>query len=188
MAAPSNTVAPAAAAEVGFGTYAQEIGSQAAVLFQEVPAVSILFKTFLAFEQVVETAKSNKDELNILRQLCSVVINGVLERCSERSAALEEGCRKLGEYVKGAKDVAELCKGGVMKKLVLSRRISRDIATVKQNVLDFSVAINVVIGSDLHVSVDLFIVHFLSHTSHTCRDCCEGGVGEGQTTDYTSVA
>ena len=148
---------PAAATKVGMFTYAREFAAGAATLFQEVPIAGEVFATFLAFEQLVDTARSNKEELVVLRELCDVVIKGVLEQCAERASVLEESFQKLKKYVNGAKEAAEQCKGG-MKQLILSRKISKDIAAVRKNVLDFSVAINIVIGQDLSVSWSVFVV------------------------------
>lgn len=142
--------------DLGVLTYAQEVVSGAASLLQEFPAVGELCKTFLSFEQLVETAKSNKEELVVLHELCDVVIKGVLERCSDRSDPYE-GLAALVVHVEKAKAVAKQCsKGGVVKQVVMSRKTSRDIAAVKKKILDLSIMINMVIGNDLHVSGVIF--------------------------------
>ncbi|CAM9487492.1 unnamed protein product, partial [Ectocarpus sp. 12 AP-2014] len=123
-------------------------------LLQALPVVGEVCETFLAFEQLVETAKSNKEELTVLKELCDVVIQAIFKRCAERSGGvLDESFRKLGKYVEGAKEVAQQCRGRV-KQFVLNRKISRDIAAVGKNVLDFSVVINIVISHDLHAKLD----------------------------------
>lgn len=138
--------------DLGVLSYAQEVTSGVASLLQEFPAVGELCKTFLSFEQLVETAKSNKEELAVLRELCDVVIKGVLERCSDRSDPYE-GLAALAVHVERAKAVAKQCgKGGVVKQVIMSRKTSRDIASVKKKILDLSIMINMVIGNDLHVS------------------------------------
>lgn len=176
MAAPLSTV-PAATRrrsptndEAGALAYIQEIvsgaaavlkemplavASEAAWLLQEVPIAGVVCKTFLGLEQLVETAKSNKEELTVLRNLCDVVIKGVLKRSSDRSG-LREGFVYLQDHVKKAEGVAKLCNGaGIregMKQFVLARRICKDIASVKENVVAFSTTINLVLTNDLHVS------------------------------------
>lgn len=180
MAAPSSTV-PDDAAEVGALTYAKEIVSGAATLFQEVPVVGEVCAAFLAFEQLVKTATSNQEDLAVLVELCDVVIKGVLERCSERSPALEEALRKLEKHVKGAEVVAQLCHGKgvkrVLQQVTLSGKISRDIAAVKQNVLDISIAISLVLSHDLHVSVCFPCCLLCSRTHMTARSAREGACG-----------
>lgn len=145
--------------DLGVLTYAKEVVSGAAALLQEFPAVGELCKTFLSFEQLVETAKSNRDELVILRELCDVVIKGVLERCSERSDPYE-GLAALGVHVEKAKAVAKQCSsGGGVKQFVMSRKTSKDIAAVKKKILDLSIMVNLVISNDLHVSVFCVAAH-----------------------------
>lgn len=165
MAAPSSTVPVAAAAtgasptddDVGFLKYVQEIMSGTATFMQEMPAgVGPLCKTFLAFEQLVETAKSNKEALSTLRDLCDVVIKGVLDKRSARSGLTKEGFAKLKEHVDKADEVAKLCNGVGTKKswkrFLLTRKISKDIAAVRIDVLAFCSANTLVLGDDTNVS------------------------------------
>lgn len=135
-------------------TYVQVTVSGAATLLQEVPIVGSVCKTSLSFEQLVETAKNNKAELGILCELCDVVIKGVLDKRSDRSG-LFKGFVTLEKHVGKAERVARLCNGvGIqaIKRFVLARKICRDIASVRKNVLDFSTANNLVLTNDLHVS------------------------------------
>lgn len=83
-------------------------------------------------------------------------IKGVLEGYSERSGVLQEIFRKLDKHVERAKEIAQLCNGS-LEQFVLSRKISRDIATVKKNVLDLSITNRIVMSQDLHVSVALVV-------------------------------
>lgn len=179
MTAPSSTAVPAAATgrsptntDVRASVYFQEalsgaaavlqevpvVASGAAWLFQEVPLAGAVCKTFLGLQQLVETANSNKGELAVLCDLCDVVIKGVLTRSSNRTG-LCEGFAKLQGHVEKAEGVARLCnRAGIregIKKIVLARRIRDDIASVRENVLAFSTAINLVLTRDLHVSISI---------------------------------
>lgn len=173
MAAPSSTV-PAASptnSDVSFFTYVREVVvgtatvmqdaplavmTEAAHLVEEVPFVGIVCKTFLAFEQLVDTARSNKDDLGVLLELVEVVVEGVLDRRSDRSG-LFAGFRALETHVKKAEEVAKLCNGNrvrdKVKQAVLARKICKDIAAVKDSVESFCAANNLVLGNDLHVSI-----------------------------------
>lgn len=142
---------------VGAFTYAKELVSGAATLLEDAPAVGVVCKTFLAFESLVERAKSNKDELVVLLELCRIIFKGILERRLDSSGrtALHEGLDALARHVERAKVVANMCSGKRMKRLsqlTLSRKISKEIAAVRRDVLDFSAAVNVVINKHLHVS------------------------------------
>lgn len=130
----------------------QAVALEAAYLVQEVPVVGIVCKTFLAFEQFVETARSNKEDLATLRDLCAVVITGVLDKRPDHSGLFKEGFVALEKHVKKAEEVAQLCNGGRVKRLVLARRICKDIVSVRNNVLAFCTANDVVIANDVHVS------------------------------------
>lgn len=164
MAAPSNAVpavgkGPSATdAEVGVLTYVHEVSAGAATLLQEVPIVGSVCRTFLSLEQLVETANSNKEELAVLCKLCDVVIKGVLtRRWGSLGKPVEKGLEKLKTHVDKAEAVAPLCnevgigKKGV-KQFMLHRKIRKEIAAVRKNVLDFSTTNNLVLTKDLHVS------------------------------------
>lgn len=173
MAPSSSTAVPAAARtgsnatngkKVSALTYVQETVSGAAALLQDVPIVGDVCKTYLSFEQLVETAKNNKAELAVLRELCDVVIRGVLDKRSDRSG-LFKGFAALEKHVGKAERVARLCNGvGIqaIKRFVLARKICRDIASVRKNVLDLSTANNLVLTNDLHVSTVLQPARLLS--------------------------
>lgn len=151
-------------------TYVQGTVSGAASLLQEVPIVGNVCKTFLSFEQLVETAKNNKAELTVLRELCDVVIRGVLDKRADRSG-LFKGFVSLEKQVGKAERVAKLCNGvGIqaIKRFVLARKICRDIASVRKNVLDLSTANNLVLTNDLHVSYKTTKVTY-SSCQHMCR-------------------
>ena len=77
---------------------------------QEVAIVGIVWKTLLSPKQLVETAKSNKDDHADLRDLCDVVTNDALDKRSDRSS-LREGFAKLKDLVDRAENVATLCRG-----------------------------------------------------------------------------
>lgn len=132
------------------------ISSEAAGLLADVPIVGIVCKTFLSFEQLVQTARSNKDDLKVLLELCDVVITGVLDNRSERPAALFKGFVALEKHVKKAGRVAKRCNGvsikDKMRQFVLARSICRDIVAVRNDVLAFCTANNLVLANDIHVS------------------------------------
>ena len=130
------------------------------MVLQEIPAevlpvVGTMCKTFLAIEQLVETARSNKEALVTLRKLCNVVIKGVLNKRSGRSGLPREGFAELKEHVDKAEEVAKLCNGvgvkGALKRFVLARKISNDIAAVRSDVLAFCSVNNLVLADDIHV-------------------------------------
>lgn len=150
MATPSSTVPAAAAAagpgstsdDVGMLQYVQEVAAgTTAVPAEALPVVGTLRKTLLAFEQLVKTARSNKDDLTELRGLCDVVVKGVLDKRPRRSGLPKEGFEKLKEHLGRAESVAKLCNGvgieGSVKRVVLARKISNEIAAIRSDVLAF---------------------------------------------------
>lgn len=168
IVAPASTV-PTRPPEdkISFWTYLREVASgtaalaqdaplavtaEAALLMQEVPVVGLACKTFLAFEQLVDTAQSNKKDFATLRGLCKVVFEGVLDKRSGAPGLLEEGFTKLNEHVGRAEQVAKLCNGRV-NQFVLARKICKDIAAVRNDVLAFCTANNLVLASDVYVSI-----------------------------------
>ena len=169
MAAPSSTV-PGAGRATGpsptsHGVSAlkivQEVAAGTASLLQEIPpevlpVVGSMCKTFLAFEELVATAKSNNEALSVLHELCDVVVKGVLVSRKDRPGLPGEGYAKLKEHVERANEIAKLCNGagmkGSVKRFVLARKISNDIAAVRGNVLAFCSVNNLVLADDAHVS------------------------------------
>lgn len=128
MAAPSSTVPTAVAtrpsptnADVGVLTYVEEVVVGAATLLQQVPVVGDVCATFLSFQQLAETAKSNTEDLEVLRDLCDVVIKGVLDKRSDRSGLPAQG-------VYGAREAREKSGGGI--EAVQRNRHRRKDATV----------------------------------------------------------
>lgn len=182
MAATQGTAGTSRSTKVSFFTYLLEgvsgaavllqeapvaVATEVAVVLQEVPVVGLVCKTFLLLEQLVETAKSNKGDLATLRDLCDVVINGVLEKQrSGRSGLLGEGFTKLQGHVERATEVATLCCGGRVKRLVLARKICTDIAAVRKDVLAFCTANNLVLADDIHVSAS---IHFCECANYLPR-------------------
>ncbi|CAN0482091.1 unnamed protein product, partial [Ectocarpus sp. 12 AP-2014] len=170
MAAPSNTVPvpPPTNNEVSFFAYLREVlsgaatlseevpvavASEAAHLVEEFPVVGIVCKTFLAFEKLAETARSNQDDLATLRELCCVVVTEVLDKRSDR-LGLSKGFVALEKHVNKAEEVAQLCNnGGRLKRQVLARRICEDIVSVMNDVVEFCAANNVAITNDTHAKV-----------------------------------
>lgn len=169
MAAPASTVPVTAAGkglgptsnDVGILVYVQEVVSGAASLLQEMPAevlpvVGTLCKTFLALEQLVETAKSNKGALSVLRKLCNVVIKGVLVSRTNRPFLPNEGFAELKKHVDKVEKVAKLCNRvgirGSVERFVLARKISSDIASIRNDVLAFCSVNTLVLADDSHVS------------------------------------
>ncbi len=172
MAAPSSTVPPHAGTgsgqantDVSFFTYIREVvsetatllqeapvavTSEAAGLVQEVPIVGIVCKTFLSLEQLVETAKGNKDELAVLLELCGVVIEGLLDKRADRSG-LFKGFKALEKCVSSAKAVAKRCNG-LVKPFILARKICKEIASVRSDLLAFCTMNDLVLTNDIHVS------------------------------------
>lgn len=111
--------------------------------------------TFLAFEELVETARSNKEDLVVLREMCDVVIQSFLRgRDSERiSPEIKQAFQSLEKHMEGARDIAQECNGnGRLNQMILGKKISRAIADVRQTVVDFSAVIAVALLNDLHVS------------------------------------
>eukprot|EP00752_Nemacystus_decipiens_P008095 g7236.t1 len=160
------------AREVSFFTYLREfvsgtamllqdmpvtVATEAAGLIKDVPIVGMVCKSFLSFEQLVQTARSNKDDLAVLLELCDVVITGVLDNRSERPV-LFKGFVALEKHVKKAGKVAKRCNGvGIkdkMRQFVLARSICRDIVSVRNDVLAFCTANNLVLANDIHSKVD----------------------------------
>ena len=179
MAAPASTVVPAATpgpsptnAGVGALVYLREvlsggatvsqdipvaIASEAAGLMQEVPILGIVCKAFLAFEQLVETARSNQSDLATLRDLCNGVIKGVLKQRKNRPGFLAPGFTKLEQHVRQAEQVAKLCTGDrrrdKVKRAVLASKISKDIEAVRSDILAFCVVNDLALADDIHVSL-----------------------------------
>eukprot|EP00752_Nemacystus_decipiens_P005701 g5159.t1 len=147
---------------VSFWKYAQEMAAGTATFLQEVPAevvpvVGHMGKAFLAFEQLVETAKSNQQDLVVLRNLCDVVVRGVLTPRANRAGLPKDGFLKLRECVDRAEGVAALCNGvGRWKRTVLSRKIMKDIAGIRQDLLDFCAMHQLVLADDTKAQVDNF--------------------------------
>ncbi|CAN0107958.1 unnamed protein product [Ectocarpus fasciculatus] len=169
MAAPSNTVSVPAQTnnEVSFFAYLRNVlsgavtlshevpvavASEAAHLVEEFPVVGIVCKTFLSFEQLVDTARSNKDDLATLRELCGVVVTGVLDKRSDRSG-LSKGFVALEKHMNKAEEVAQLCNGEPLKRNVLARRICEEIVSVRNDVVEFCAGNDVVITNDTHAKV-----------------------------------
>lgn len=130
MAAPSSTVPCPTNAGVDVLTYVEEVVVGAAMLLQQAPVVGDVCAMFLSFQQLVETAKSNTEDLEVLRDLCDVVIKGVLDKRSDRSGLLK-GFAALEKHVKKAEEVSKLCNGAgirdTIRRCLLARKISGDI-------------------------------------------------------------
>lgn len=134
-------------------------------LMDKAPIVSIVCEAFLLLEQLAETAKSNKDDLATLRDVCDVVINGVLENwCSglrSGHSGLEKDFTRLQKHVDKAIEVAERCNGvGIkesVKRFVSARKTRNDIAAVRKDFLAFCSANNLVLAGD-NVSVNASIL------------------------------
>ncbi|CAM9532245.1 unnamed protein product [Scytosiphon promiscuus] len=154
--------------DIGVLVYAQELFSGTATLLEDVPAVGVVCKALLGFEALVERAKRNKDELVVLRELCEVVFKGlILGRRLDSSGrtGVHDGLDALASQVERAKAVANLCRPEGMNKisqLVLSRKVYKEIAAVRKDLLDFSAAVNVVITNELHAKLD-HMAQTLSH-------------------------
>lgn len=161
--APLSTVGSTAASstEPGALKYVQEFLVGAATVLQEVPTELVPFvgpvcRVFLSFEKFVETAKSNKGELDTLLQLCRVVIEGVLDRRSNRPTLPDEGFKKLRECVEDAEKLASFCSGTGKrergKRFILARKISDDIAGIRSKLEAFCSVNILVLADDTHVS------------------------------------
>lgn len=162
MAVPSNHVS--AEEKVGVLNYVGETVANAAAVLQAVPVVGAVCATFLSFEQLVDRAKSNKQELVVLRELCDFVIKWVLNRRSGSSGLLREAFLTLEKYVERGNAVANQCSScGGVRNFILSRKICKAISSVRNDVLHFCATINLAVNSDLHVSerVSLFVVRFI---------------------------
>ena len=170
MAAPASTV-PVVASGSSPTTYGADVleyvGESvvgAATLLQHMPVVGDACATYLAFQQLAGTAKSNKEALSTLRKLCDVVIKGVLISRANRPGLPEEGFVELKEHVDKAEKVAKLCNGvgvkGRLKRFVLARKISNDIAAIRSNVLAFCSVNNLVLADGTYVSTLVLLWRF----------------------------
>eukprot|EP00903_Cladosiphon_okamuranus_P011386 g10730.t1 len=123
----------------------------AATLIQEVPVVGAVFAAFLTLKELVEKAKSNKEDLASLLDLCNVVIKRVLRERAE--GELEKDFRTLEKHLMEAKQVAQRCGDGprnhLLHRLFLGSVISRRMAAVEKTLLDFSVTMRVDLSPDL---------------------------------------
>ena len=137
--------------KVSVSTYVRETATAVCTLFEEVPAVGAVCKTLLSVEKLVGTAKVNKDELEVLLELCDVVTRGFLDRCSAPCVPLER-VSSLRRHVDSAKRVTALCNKGRFARFALGRKISRNITSVKTNVVNFATVNNLALSGDLHVS------------------------------------
>ena len=137
--------------KVSVSTYVRETATTVCTFFEEAPAVGAVCKTLLAVEKLVSTAKVNKDELEVLLELCDVVTRGFLDRCTEPCVPLER-VSSLRRHVDSAKRVTALCNKGRFARFALGRKISRNITSVKTNVVNFATVNNLALSGDLHVS------------------------------------
>eukprot|EP00752_Nemacystus_decipiens_P017158 g15372.t1 len=171
MAAPSSTVPGSAASNSGPNPtttyadalkYAKEVVAEAATLLQEMPAevvpiVGNVCKTFLAFKQLVEKAESNEGALSTLLQMCDVVVKDVLDARTDRPGFPKSGFTQLGEHVRKAEEVAKLCNGvrkrDRAKRFVLARKISKDIADIREDILAYCALYNIAVAVDTHATV-----------------------------------
>ncbi|CAN0454055.1 unnamed protein product, partial [Ectocarpus sp. 8 AP-2014] len=135
-------------------TYIREFTAGAATLLQEIPAVGIACKTYLAFEDLVQTATSNKLELCVLGELIELVLQRYVKRCAEREhRGVREELVALENHIKSAEGVAGLCNGKGLKRLkhlTLCRRICNEIESVRKNVVHFCTINNLILSSELH--------------------------------------
>lgn len=184
MAAPSSTVPCPTNAGVDVLTYVEEVVVGAAMLLQQAPVVGDVCATFLSFQQLVETAKSNTEDLEVLRDLCDVVIKGVLDKRSDRSGLLK-GFAALEKHVKKAEEVSKLCNGAgirdTIRRCLLARKISGDINGVRRNIVDVSTVNNLAVANDLNVSAHIGRVPVIDqihmNASVTLRVWCVGVLG-----------
>ena len=136
------------------------VAVEAAGLMQEVPIVGIVCKTFLSLEQLVDTAKSNKEDLATLLDICGDGIKRVVDKRKSRTGELEEGFAKLGEHLRQAEEVAKRCSGDRprqrIKRAILARKISRDIAAIKSDILAFCAVNTLVVADNTNVSCNCF--------------------------------
>ena len=179
MAAPSSTVSVTGAAPAprpsddgvvaylvevlsGGATLLQDaplaVVSEAAGLMQEVPVVGIVCKTYLAFEQLVDTAKSNQGDLATLRDLCRDGITKVLENRKDHPGLLKKNFAKLEEHVLKAEELARRCNGDCtakkIKRVVFARKISKDIAAIRSDILAFCEVATLALADDTLTLVD----------------------------------
>lgn len=120
------------------------------------PVVGPLCKTFLAVEELVETAKSNKEALRVVHELCDLVIKGFLAPRKNHRWLPKEGFEALTEYVGRAKAVAVLCnKTGFkafFRRFLLAHQICDDIASIRSDVLAFVMVNTLLLADGSHVS------------------------------------
>lgn len=77
----------------------QEAAIGAVTLLQAAPVVGDVCATLLAFGKLVDAARSNKEELAVLRKLCDVVIRGFLKKSSGLPEEAAQGFQDLKEHV-----------------------------------------------------------------------------------------
>lgn len=141
--------------EDGVLMYVQEVVSGAATLLQQVPVVGGVCATFLSLQKLVETARSNEEDLANLCDLCDVVIKGVLDKHSDRSG-LYQGFVALEVHVKKAEEVAKRCNGvgrkRSLKRFFLTRKTSDAIAAIRSNILSLTTANTLALTEETLVS------------------------------------
>lgn len=195
MAAPSNTAVPAAAApgpsqtasDARVSVYVQEalwggaavmqdapfaISSEAAGVLSEVPVLGIVCKAYLTIEELVSTAKSNKEDLAYLRDLFDGEIKKLLKKRKSRRGFLDQEFSKLQTLVLKAEGVAALCNGDrcrdKMKRAILARKISKDIGAIKSDIQLFCSTIGFVLNDATYVSCQRACFELKLHPAFLC--------------------
>lgn len=134
--------------------YLEAFLTGAAGLLQDFPVVGAVCKAFLTFTQAVETATSNKDDLTELKELCNLVIKGVLQQRWEQKTGddLDDGFEKLKMCIERANEIANKCHGNAVKQFIFSRRTSRDVAAIRKSVMGLCTANTLLLSASMHVS------------------------------------
>ena len=135
--------------------YLQEAVTGVAGLLQGFPVVGAVCQIFLSFSDVVETAKSNKDDLTELQELCDLVIKGVLQQRWEQKTGddLRDGFENLRVNIERAHAIATKCRGNAVKQFLFSRRTSKDIAAIRKSVMGLCTANTLALSASMHVSL-----------------------------------
>ncbi|CAM9334406.1 unnamed protein product, partial [Ectocarpus sp. 12 AP-2014] len=133
------------------GSLLQESVSITASLLQETPALGNVCNAFQVLEQHVEAARNNRHDLTTLCDLCRAVIVGFLEPERRRNFGLvRDRCKTLEHYVNRAKDVANRCvQPPRLAQVIMARKICREISSVRKDLADFCVAINLAVNSSI---------------------------------------
>lgn len=144
MAAPSSTVSLKKSAPrvksgrflgVIVSAFVIEVASGSQTPSREIPDAKVLCKTILSIEQQVLTAQTNQKELAGMLRLIDLATRSVMNSCDEVSYG---ALTKLKKCVWKAKDLAAMCNRGRIRRMMLGRNISGNIAAVESDLVSLT--------------------------------------------------